>query len=210
MISGYLSAHTLYCSAINTIFAIHSTSIELPEQIHHTASSFEELFRDNYAKLCHFAIQFLKDDDTAKDIVQEVFVTYWNMPDKPAYDAIGVNSFLYSSVRNACLNKLRRQKLEQGFLNEQDADPAEDAVALNSMIRSEVIAELHKVITTLPDNCQKIFRMGYLEGLKNPQIANELGISINTVKTQKKRGMQLLKVRLNPDFFAIISLLLLK
>jgi len=182
----------------------------LPEQPQHIASTFEELFRDNYARLCHFAMQFLKDDDAAKDIVQEVFVTYWNMDKNLAPNASTTQAFLYSSVKNACLNKLRRQKLEQGFLNDQDADPSEDAVALNAMIRSEVIAELHKVITTLPENCQKIFRMGYLEGLKNPQIANELGISINTVKTQKKRGLQLLKVRLNPDFFAIISLLLLK
>ncbi|MBB5439842.1 RNA polymerase sigma-70 factor (ECF subfamily) [Pedobacter sp. AK017] len=177
---------------------------------HHTAYSFEELFRDNYARLCHFALQFLKDDDAAKDIVQEVFVSYWNMDEKPVDDASRISSFLYAAVRNACLNKLRRQKLEYGFLNAQDADPSEDAVALNSMIRSEVISELHKVITTLPENCQKIFRMGYLEGLKNPQIAAELGLSINTVKTQKKRGLQLLRMRLNPDFFALISLFLLK
>lgn len=155
-------------------------------------------------------MQFLKDDEAAKDIVQEVFVTYWNMDKNLAPNTSTAHAFLYSSVKNACLNKLRRQRLEQGFLNDQDADPSEEAIALNSMIRSEVMAELHKVITTLPENCQKIFRMGYLEGLKNPQIANELGISINTVKTQKKRGLQLLKVRLNPDFFAIISLFLLK
>lgn len=146
----------------------------------------------------------------AKDIVQEVFVTYWNMDEWTDYNTASSTAFLYTSVRNACLNKLRRQKLEHGFLNDQEADPSEDAIALNSMIRSEVMTELHKVITTLPDNCQKIFRMGYLEGLKNPQIAAELGISINTVKTQKKRGLQLLKTRLNPDFFAIISLFLLK
>nr|WP_162988706.1 RNA polymerase sigma-70 factor [Pedobacter schmidteae] len=182
----------------------------MEEQGQHSAYTFEELFKDNYARLCHFAIQFLKDDDTAKDIVQEVFVTYWNMDNRPAYDAASTSAFLYSSVRNACLNKLRRLKLEQGYLNGRNADPAEDAIALNAMVRTEVMAELHKIITTLPENCQKVFRMGYLEGLKNPQIAAELGISVNTVKTQKKRGLELLKMRLNPDFFALLSLFLLK
>lgn len=180
------------------------------KQTQHIEYSFEELFKDNYARLCHFAIQFLKDDDAAKDIVQEVFVTYWNMESRPLHDAPSTAAFLYSSVKFACLNKLRRHKLEQGYLNGQEAEPVEEAVALNAMIRSEVITELHKVITTLPENCQKIFRMGYLEGLKNPQIAEELGISVNTVKTQKKRGLQLLKMRLNPDFFALFSLFLLK
>ncbi|MNL25492.1 ECF RNA polymerase sigma factor SigW [compost metagenome] len=180
------------------------------KQTQHIEYSFEELFKDSYAGLCHFAIQFLKDDDAAKDIVQEVFITYWNMDSRPSFDSSSTSAFLYSSVRYACLNKLRRQKLELGFINDQEADPSEDAIALNAMIRSEVMAELHKVITTLPDNCQKIFRMGYLDGLKNPQIAAELGISINTVKTQKKRGLQLLKMRLSSDFFALISIFLLK
>ncbi len=172
--------------------------------------SFAVLFNSSYAKLCHFARQFLKDDDDAKDIVQEAFVKYWDIKDEIAGDALSVSSFLYSSVKNACLNKLRRQKLESTFLNTRDADPMEEAVALNAMIRTEVLAEIHKVITTLPENCQLVFRMGYLEGLKNPEIAAELGISINTVKTQKKRGLQLLKTRLNPDFFVLFSLFFLK
>lgn len=166
------------------------------------------MFRSNYAKLCHYALQFLKDDDAVKDIVQETFVAFWGTKEKLQLAPSAVTSFLYSSVRNACLNKLRRQKLENGYLNNQEADPFEEAVGLNSMIRSEVVAELHKVITTLPKNCQVIFRMGYLEGLKNPQIAAELGVSVNTVKTQKKRGLELLKMRVNPDFLALILIFL--
>lgn len=176
----------------------------MPKSIH-TVNSFEKLFKDNYAKLCHFALQFLKDEDAAKDIVQETFVTFWDAQENLDLDEKVINSFLYASVRNACFNKLRRLKLENTYLNNQDADPIEDAIGLNAMIRSEVIAELHKVITTLPKNCQTIFRMGYLEGLKNPQIALELGISINTVKTQKKRGLQLLKMRVNPDFLVLVT-----
>lgn len=175
-----------------------------------TITSFEELFRNNYGKLCHFAMQFLKDDAAAKDIVQETFLNYWNKKEALEQHGGQLSSFLYTSVRNACLNKLRRQKLEQGFLSDQEAEPSEEAIGLTAMIRSEVIAELYKVITTLPENCQKIFRMGYLEGLKNPEIAAALAISVNTVKTQKKRGMELVRMRLNPDFFALLSLFLLK
>ncbi|MEE1945691.1 RNA polymerase sigma-70 factor [Pedobacter sp. KR3-3] len=171
-------------------------------------NSFEELFRNNYAKLCHFAFQFLKDEDASKDIVQETFATFWDSKESLQVEPNATSSFLYASVRNACLNKLRRLKLENGYLNNQEADPFEEAIGLNSMIRSEVIAELHKAITMLPKNCQLIFRMGYLEGLKNPQIAAELGISINTVKTQKKRGLELIKMRVNPDFLALVLIFL--
>lgn len=178
--------------------------------LHTTIDSFETLFANHYAKLCYFAMRIVKNGDDAKDIVQETFVNYWNSKDQLALSPAAVNSFLYSSVKNACLNKLRRQKLENLFLNKQELNPSEEAVALNLMIRSEVVNEIHKAITTLPDGCQKVFRMGYLEGLKNPQIAIELGISVNTVKTQKKRGLQLLRVQLNPDFFMVLTLVLLQ
>lgn len=167
-------------------------------------NSFEELFRNNYSKLCYFALQFLGDEDAVKDIVQDVFITYWNKREEILANESAISGFLYTAVKNACLNNLRRQKLENGFLNQQEPEPVEEPVVLNLMIRSEVLGELHKVIATLPDGCQKIFRMGYLEGLKNPQIAEELGISINTVKTQKKRGMELLKLRLNPNYFSLL------
>jgi RNA polymerase sigma-70 factor (family 1) len=172
--------------------------------------SFEELFRNNYAKLCFFALQYLGDEDAVKDIVQDVFVNYWNKREDLAIEENAISSFLYAAVKNACLNKLRRLKLEQGYLNQQELDPAEDAVALNLMIRSEVMLEINKIITTLPTNCQTIFKMGYLEGLKNPQIAAELGITVNTVKTQKKRGMQLLRLRLNPNYFSLLALFMVK
>ncbi|WP_199121100.1 RNA polymerase sigma-70 factor [Pedobacter sp. ASV28] len=173
-------------------------------------NSFEELFRDNYAKLCHFAAQFLNDTAAAKDIVQESFLVFWNLENKEKESIISISSFLYKTVRNACLNRLRRQKLEHSYLNQQAIEPVEDPVALNLMIKSEVLAEIHKILVTLPKNCQQIFRMGYLEGLKNQEIASALGISINTVKTQKKRGLQLLKMRLKPDFFSIALLFLMK
>jgi RNA polymerase sigma-70 factor (family 1) len=174
----------------------------------HTLNSFEELFRNNYAKLCFFALQFLGDEDAVKDIVQDVFINYWNKRESLSIAEDSISAFLYSAVKNACLNKLRRLKLEQGYLNQQEVDPAEDAIVLNHMIKSEMITEINKIISTLPDGCQKIFKMGYLEGLKNPQIAAQLGITVNTVKTQKKRGLQLLKLRLNPNYFSLLALVL--
>lgn len=173
-------------------------------------NAFEQLFKDNYAKLCYFASQLLNDAVAANDVVQEVFVNYWNLNVAERLKIGSTKGFLYQSVKNACLNKLRRQKIEHFYLSQQEAEPSEDAKVLNLMIRAEVLAEINKILVTLPNSCQQIFRMGYLDGLKNQEIADQLGISINTVKTQKKRGLQLLKVRLNPDFFIVAMFFLLK
>lgn len=174
---------------------------------HTLDTSFEELFKHHYPKLCLFAVSLVKDDAIAEDLVQETFIRVWNLKETVEPSALS-QALLYGAVRNACFNFLRRQKLEHSYLNERQAEPFEEAVALNYMIRSEVIAEINRIISTLPDGCQTIFKMGYLEGLKNNEIAQQLGISINTVKTQKQRGLKLLKLRLDPKHFTIFILFL--
>jgi RNA polymerase sigma factor (sigma-70 family) len=79
----------------------------------------------------------------------------------------------------------------------------EEAV-FHTIIRSEVLAEIHKAITLLPGSCQQIFRMSYLDDMKNNQIADVLGISVNTVKTQKQRALKVLRGHLSPELFVIL------
>lgn len=77
-----------------------------------------------------------------------------------------------------------------------------------NIIRSEVLEIVYKAIESLPDSCQLIFKKTYLEGFSNMDVAEELNISINTVKTQKQRGMKALKAKLNPDIIALFLLLI--
>ena len=74
------------------------------------------------------------------------------------------------------------------------------------IIRAEVVNELFKAIELLPAACREIFRLGYIEGLSNPKIAEVLDVSVNTVKTQKQRGIKILRNVLRPE--AIFLLLL--
>ncbi|KAA8480164.1 RNA polymerase sigma-70 factor (ECF subfamily) [Arcticibacter tournemirensis] len=172
--------------------------------------SLEELFRCYYPRLCHFAFQILGDKSHSEDIVQECFIRYWHLRAEISSHPGAIRNFLYSSIRNASLNYLRRQKVEEKYILSQDPDPSEDARFLHAIIRSEVMDEIYRVIDTLPDGCQKVFKLGYLEGLKNPKIAEKLGVSINTVKTQKKRGLQLLRLKLNPEVFLVFALFVFK
>ncbi len=91
------------------------------------------------------------------------------------------------------------------FLHEQEntSSPAED----QDIIRMEVFRVIYQEISNLPEQCGKIVRMSYIEGLKNEQIAEVLSISLQTVKNQKTRGMKLLRMRLPPFVFALFLLL---
>ncbi|MBO9728717.1 MAG: RNA polymerase sigma-70 factor [Chitinophaga sp.] len=164
------------------------------------------LFRTYYTRLCYFAFQLIGNQDQARDIAQEAFVSYLAQRDQVSDHPVAVKNFLYSSVRNACLNALRHEKVVEKFAAAQENMPTEDSTVMLSIIKSEVAGEIHRVLETLPEACQLIIRMGYIDGLKNQEIAAQLNISINTVKTQKKRGLYLLRQRLNPEIYSLFFL----
>lgn len=161
----------------------------------------KEIFVRYYDRLLYFATQYIHDKETARDLVQEAFVTYWNQIDKVSPEETKIRNYLYVSVRNACLKYVRHHKVVDKYHSRLDPDPSEESIALNNIIRSEVLGEIYSAIESLPESCRRISRMGYIQGMKNQEIADELGISVNTVKTQKQRALQLLRLRLQPQTF---------
>ena len=70
---------------------------------------FEQLFREHYNALCNFAIRYLHDNDSAQEIVQEVFINLWQKKETITSDK-SVKSYLFTSVKNRCLNYIRDNK----------------------------------------------------------------------------------------------------
>lgn len=168
---------------------------------HHSNHQLKSLFDLLYLRLCRFADQIIADSAAAEDIVQEAFIKYWqrnaDITDLPA-----IKTLLYVMVRNACFNHLKHRKVVEKFAQTQ-TEVAEEAAVL----KAEVWGEVYRAIASLPEGCRNVFKLSYLEGLKNQEIADELKISINTVKTQKARALELLKLRLKPEAFLVLCLL---
>jgi RNA polymerase sigma-70 factor (family 1) len=165
-----------------------------------TEDAFEQMFKTYFRKLAHFAYQLVKEESVAKDVAQDAFVTYWNNRNEVSSHEKAIRNFLYTTVRNNCLNILRHNKVVNQYRGTQDPEPVDDFDIMHALVRSEVVTEIYAAIETLPESCRRISRMGYLDGLKNTEIADALGVSVNTVKTQKKRGLQLLRLRLDPRY----------
>ena len=116
---------------------------------------------------------------------------------------------MYITVRNACLNYLKQAKRDS--LNQKQLaylTGEKEEFVLNEMIRAEVLKEIMNEINNLPEQCGKVLKLGYLEGLRNQEIAKLMNISVHTVKNQKARAIQLLRVKL-PDRNLVALLLLL-
>ncbi|MCL7988159.1 RNA polymerase sigma-70 factor [Sphingobacterium sp. lm-10] len=160
----------------------------------------EVLFKKYYKPLCHFAWQLLHDDESAKDIVQDAFMIYFDRKHKISAKDEVIRQFLYSTVKFSSLNQLRHAKVDAKYMLSLPSfeDWCDEDLELK-YIRSEVLAEVYKVVETMPDACKTIFKKGYLEGLSTKEIAEELNISVNTVKTQKRRAMRVLFDKLDPE-----------
>jgi RNA polymerase sigma-70 factor (family 1) len=158
--------------------------------------ALQSLLKLFYSPLCLFAERLLTDSAAAEDIVGESFIKLWNK--HTDFESLqNIKAFMYITVRNACLNYLKQAKRESLSKKQLAYITGEkEEFVLNEMIRAEVLKEIMQEISNLPEQCRKVLKMGYLEGLKNQEIADLLNISVHTVKNQKARAIQLLKIRL--------------
>jgi RNA polymerase sigma-70 factor, ECF subfamily len=164
------------------------------------------LFKSNYKDLCGFAIQYVKDADIAKDIVQEVFFLLWQK--KETIDlSRPVRSYLTTSVRNKCLNYIRDHKKFSDLIHESDHQDTESGYKQHDpLIAEELGKKIKSSIEELPAKCREIFLLSRYENLKYHEIADRLHISVKTVETQMSKALQHLRIRL-AEFITILLIL---
>lgn len=158
--------------------------------------AFRMLFRNYSRTLILYALGYNVNQAVAEDIVQEVFISLY---ERQLFFPTGesLRSFLYISVRNSTLNYLKHKKIEQHYLQQtewEDIGENKEDIELK-ILKEEVYRRIFAILETLPAQCRRIFEM-HLTGHRNEDIANLLHLSIHTVKTQKKRVMQKLRIQL--------------
>jgi RNA polymerase sigma-70 factor (family 1) len=166
---------------------------------------FKKVFDAFYPSLCAFASRFTGDAIISEDIVQEVFLSLWERSENFTNE-YAIKSFLYTSVRNRCLNYLEHIKVMQKHrdlaLYETDFSPETN----HNIIEEETHRLIYHAINELPSQCRNILLLS-MKGLKNHEIADELKISENTVKTQKKIAYKQLRVSLK-DIYPLVAFLI--
>ena len=168
--------------------------------------AFREVFDHYFNPLAAFGYKYVKDQYAVEDMVQEVFISFWEQGAN--FDHINaVKSFLYTSVRNKCLNHIKHEavvKKHEGSLIQQLES---DQYFESHVIEEETFNSLLSEIRNLPASAQQIMLLA-LNGLKNPEIAEELNVSVNTVKTQKKIAYAKLKNSLGPVLHMFVLILI--
>ena len=154
---------------------------------------FEFFFKEYYAALSFFAFKILNDEPAAKDVVQDCYVKLWER--KEVFDAPGsIKSYLYTAVKNACIDLLRSNKRIQEHQKELSLlSPGFEQSIFHKLIAAEVMRLIMIEKAKLPTKAKRVFEMFYFEDKSYQEIAEELDISIHTVKNQKIRAVKLLR-----------------
>jgi RNA polymerase sigma-70 factor (family 1) len=168
----------------------------------------EDVFKEYYGRLSYFAFQFVNDKSVAEDFVQDAFVAYWDCKKNVAEHPHAIKDFLYSAVRNSSLNFLKRKKVQDRYFFLRNEEKFENEKVLETMIQAEAMANLHQAISQLPESCKKVFLLAYFQGLSNPEIAQELDISINTVRNHKYNGLKILRSHLDVETFLVFMVIM--
>ncbi|MEE4117117.1 MAG: RNA polymerase sigma-70 factor [Marinilabiliaceae bacterium] len=160
----------------------------LPLYLKYDRDSFERLFKYLYPDLLPFAQAILFDNDEAKDIVQDVFCHIWDRR-KSIVINTNIETYLFKSVRNACLNRLSHIKI-----TDEHADRVREAWFFSNNIdpyeNEEVLKLIDNISEQFPERMKRVFSLRKDFGLSYEEIAQEMGISINSVKTHLKRAFK--------------------
>ncbi len=149
-------------------------------------------------------MRYVRDPDTAKEIVQDFFVKFYEKRQSVIIDT-SLKSYLYRSVYNSCINHISYVEMRNRH-HKNIALQSENEFADEQITVLELQHRIYECIEGLPEQCRRIFRMNRLEGLRNDQIADQLKLSKRTVETQISKALKIMRKKL-ADYFPVIALL---
>ena len=167
---------------------------------------FKRVFNEYFPSLCVFANKFVNDEDVAKDMVQDVFLKIWSSG-KVFKSEKSMRVYFYLTTKNRAIDYLKRERNKNNISDTHTLNIIDDNLIIDEIIQEETYRLLGNALSLLPDKAQKVMLLN-LEGLSNIEIADQLGISINTVKYHKLYAFRELRKKLGNKKLSIFLALL--
>lgn len=155
--------------------------------------ALKSIFYEYFLPLFQNAYKYVKDEQIAEELTQDAFVNFWENRQQLTITT-SVKNYLFVSVRNLCLNYLKSRYARQKslFLDASEIDLVDETISENK--DTELLQKkIQLAIQKLPEKCRIIFELSRHHGLTYQEIAEELGITKETVKTQIKLALKKLQ-----------------
>jgi RNA polymerase sigma-70 factor (family 1) len=158
--------------------------------------AFRSLFETFGPKIHAFAKSYLKNDEDAEELLQDVFLKLWEI--RASLDSSkNIKSFLFKICVNLIYDFIRRKNIEQAYLDYSGQNhPSFGENTWHEVIYNDMLRNLETFVSAMPEQRQRIFRMSKEEGLSNDEIAQQLNLSRRTIENQLYRAVSFLKEKL--------------
>ncbi len=169
----------------------------LAEQIRNGSKDAFNLLYNRYGlKIHQFACSYLKSEQDAEDLVQEVFLKLWNKREKMD-STQNIRAFIFKIAVNIIYDFIRRKNTGQAFLEFLAGDQFWYDTTWHEVVFDDMLSQIRRLVQQMPEQRQKIFIMSKEKGLDNDKIAEKLNLSKRTVENQLYRATSFLKKSFN-------------
>lgn len=157
---------------------------------------FDYIFNYYYSSLCAFSMQYIDDNNSVEDLVQDFFVCLWiEAPQLKIKSSL--KSYLFTAIKNRCLDYQKHHKITEKYRNFiLFSTEKEDNSAEHFFAESELRQAIQTSLGKLQPRCREIFEYSRLHGLSNQEISDKLGISKRTVELQISNSLKILRKEL--------------
>lgn len=161
---------------------------------------------ERYHKLLYVvAYKYLKDNDSAKDAVQQIFLKLWESRTLLSIN-INLRNYMYTMLKNHLLNEIRNNytALEKNYELAQETVQYENEI-LSKLEEKEMTEQLYRAINDLPEQKRAVCLYKLKDGLSNQEIATKMQLSIPTVKTHYSQAIKLLREHFDKLLILLLS-----
>ena len=176
---------------------------------------FENFYITWYSRVKYFARDYVLSDEEAENIAQDVFLYFYQKREELGFH-INLVAYLFTSVKNKCIDYLRRRLMEQeaAVKMQEEFDlsfrmkfDSLEAFNIEGLSEDNIKDIIEKALDTLPERCREIFVMSKIEGKKQKEIAEELNVSVKTIESQMTIAYKKLREELKNHLPLLLFLL---
>jgi RNA polymerase sigma-70 factor (family 1) len=177
------------------------------EQLNQWDKSAVDWLYDRFYRVLVLYVVDLIGYEEAQDVVQDVFLRLVQLA--PQFEShASLKAYLYNATHNKAISLIRQRNRNEGHVvNIEEAKEGEfdkaDEEDEDVYHKEEVYQHLFESIDRLPQRQREVFLLA-MKGKRNAEIAEQLGIAVNTVKVMKRRGFATLRKDLSPDSLILL------
>lgn len=155
-------------------------------------AAFKEFFFLMQPSIFYYLYKFVYNRQTAEDLTQETFIKFWLSAEKIDLSLSG-KAYLYKIAHNLAINHSKRKPQTSAYDAEENNLNKDDKTNMDYVF---LLDDYQKAVNSLPERCRAVFNLCRFDGFEYSEIAEIMGISLQTVKNQMSKALAVLRKRL--------------